>query len=90
VELPLAVPLVITGIRLATVTTIGLATVAAVLGGDRFGGFGQFLTEGIQTFFATKIYLGAVLSVLLAIGADFLLVRLERLLTPWARTRSAA
>lgn len=89
VELPLAVPLVITGIRLATVTTIGLATVASLLG-DRFGGFGQFLTEGIQTFFATKIYLGAVLSVLLAIGADVLLVRLERLLTPWARARSAA
>jgi osmoprotectant transport system permease protein len=86
VELPLAVPLVMSGIRLATVTTIGLATVAALLG-DRFGGFGQFLTEGIQTFFATKIYLGAVLSVLLAIGADVLIVQAEHLLTPWARAR---
>lgn len=89
VELPLAVPLVMSGLRLATVTTIGLATVASLLG-DAFGGFGQFLTEGIQTFFATKIYLGALLSVLFAIGADVLIVRLERALTPWARvTRTA-
>ena len=58
VELPLAVPLIIAGIRLATVTTIGLATVAAVLG-DSFGGLGQLITEGIQTFFPTKYLLGA-------------------------------
>ena len=89
VELPLAVPLMLASVRLATVTTIGLATVAALLG-DRFGGFGQFLTEGIQTFFATKIYLGAGLSVLFAIAADLILVRIERLATPWARARSGA
>lgn len=89
VELPLAVPLVMSGLRLATVTTIGLATVASLLG-DAFGGFGQFLTEGIQTFFATKIYLGALLSVLFAIGADVLIVRLEQALTPWARVRRTA
>ena len=71
VELPLAVPLMIAGIRLAVVTTIGLATVAAILG-DSFGGLGQFITEGLQTFFPTKIYLGAVLSVALAFVADFL------------------
>ncbi len=88
VELPLAVPLVRSGIRLATVTTIGLATVASLLG-DAFGGFGQFLTEGIQTFFATKIYLGALLSVGLASVADVSLVRLERRLTPWARRGAA-
>ena len=50
VELPLAVPLIMAGVRLAVVTTIGLATVAAVLG-DKFGGLGLFLTEGLQTFF---------------------------------------
>ncbi len=87
-ELPLAVPLIISGIRLATVTTIGLATVASLLG-DTFGGFGQFLKEGIQTFFSTKIYLGAGLSVAFAIVADVLLVQLERRLTPWARARGA-
>jgi osmoprotectant transport system permease protein len=88
VELPLAVPLIIAGIRLASVTTIGLATVAAVLG-DAFGGLGQLITEGIQTFFPTKYLLGAALSVLLAFAADFLFVRLERVITPWARARVA-
>jgi osmoprotectant transport system permease protein len=87
VELPLAVPLIIAGIRLATVTTIGLATVAAVLG-DAFGGLGQLITEGIQTFFPTKYLLGAALSVILAFTADFLLVQLEKVLTPWARARA--
>lgn len=86
VELPLAVPLIIAGIRLASVTTIGLATIVAVLG-DQFGGLGQLITEGIQTFFPTKYLLGAIISVILAIGADFLFVRLERLITPWARAR---
>jgi osmoprotectant transport system permease protein len=74
VELPLAIPLMIAGIRLASVTTIGLATVVAVLG-DAFGGLGQLITEGIQSFFPTKYLLGALLSVLLAIGADMLFVR---------------
>jgi osmoprotectant transport system permease protein len=88
VELPLAVPLMIAGLRLATVTTIGLATVASVLG-DKFGGFGQFLTEGLQRFFATEIYLGAVCSVALAIVADLFFVQLERRVTPWSRARRA-
>jgi len=88
VELPLAVPLIIAGIRLASVTTIGLATIAAVLG-DAFGGLGQLITEGIQTFFPTKYLLGAALSVLLAFAADFLFVRFERIVTPWARARAA-
>jgi osmoprotectant transport system permease protein len=90
VELPLAVPLMIAGIRLASVTTIGLATVAAAIGGETFGGLGQLITEGIQTFFPTKYLLGAALSVLLAFAADFLLVRFERLITPWAHARVGA
>jgi osmoprotectant transport system permease protein len=89
VELPLAIPLMIAGIRLASVTTIGLATVVAVLG-DAFGGLGQLITEGIQSFFPTKYLLGALLSVLLAIGADMLFVRFERLVTPWAHARVEA
>lgn len=87
IELPLAVPLMIAGIRLALVTTIGLATVASILG-DSFGGLGQFITEGLQTFFPTKIYLGALLSVALAFGADFLIIRAERRLTPWATAQA--
>jgi osmoprotectant transport system permease protein len=89
VELPLAVPLMISGVRLASVTTIGLATIASVLG-DSFGGLGQLITEGIQTFFPTKYLLGAALSVLLAFAADFLFVRFERLVTPWAHARTSA
>jgi osmoprotectant transport system permease protein len=87
VELPLALPLMIAGVRLASVTTIGLATIAAVLG-DSFGGLGQLITEGIQSFFPTKYLLGAALSVLLAFTADFLFVRFERLVTPWAPARA--
>lgn len=87
VELALAVPLMITGLRLATVTTIGLATVAAILG-DSFGGLGQFITEGLQTLFPTKIYVGAVVSVALAFAADFAFIQLERRLTPWARAQA--
>jgi osmoprotectant transport system permease protein len=90
VELPLAVPLMIAGIRLASVTTIGLVTVASAIGGDTFGGLGQLITEGIQTFFPTKYLLGAALSVLLAFSADFLFVRVERLITPWTRVRAGA
>ena len=86
VELPLAVPLIIAGIRLASVTTIGLATIAAVLG-DTFGGLGQLITEGIQFLFPTKYLLGAALSIVLAFAADYLFVGIERVVTPWAHAK---
>ena len=89
VQLPLAMPLVMAGVRVAAVTTIGLVTVSAIIGGNRFGGLGQFITEGLQTDFDTKIYLGAVGSVILAFVVDALLVGVERWLTPWARARAA-
>lgn len=89
VELPLAVPLMLAGVRLASVTTIGLATVAAVLG-NSFGGLGQLITEGLQTFFPTKYLLGAVLSVVLAFIADALFVQLEKVITPWTHARAGA
>jgi osmoprotectant transport system permease protein len=87
VELPLAVPLMITGVRLAAVTLIGLATVASILGSS-FGGLGQLITDGLQTFFPTKYVLGGVLSVLLALVVDFVLVRVERIATPWSHSRA--
>lgn len=83
VELPLAVPLMIAGLRLAAVTTIGLATVASIIG-SAYGGLGQLITEGLDQVFPTKYLLGAVLSVLLAFGADALFVALERAITPWS------
>ena len=88
VELPLALPLIMAGVRVAAVTTIGLVTVASAIGGDRFGGLGQFITEGLETSFPTKIYLGGVLSIVLAFVVDSVLVGVERRLTPWTRVAS--
>jgi osmoprotectant transport system permease protein len=87
VELPLAVPLMIAGLRLAAVTLIGLATVVSILGAT-FGGLGQLITEGLQTFFPTKYLLGGFLAVILAIIVDVVLRRVEVLVTPWARARA--
>ena len=83
VELPLALPAIMAGIRIAVVSTIGLVTVAALIGR---GGLGQFILEGLQTFFNTEILLGAVLSVALALAADAALLGAQRVLTPWSRT----
>ena len=88
IQLPLAVPLMMAGVQVAVVTTIGLVTVSAIVGGKRFGGLGQFITEGLQANFETKIYLGAIGSVFLAFAVDALLVGLQRRLTPWLRARS--
>jgi osmoprotectant transport system permease protein len=88
VEIPLALPLMFAGIRLAAVTLIGLATVVSILGSS-FGGLGQLITEGLQTFFPTKYVTGGVLAVAMAIGVDVLLVRLERLITPWSRAAAS-
>ena len=85
VQVPLAIPMIMAGVRVAAVTTIGLVTVAAIIGGNRFGGLGQFITEGLQTDFDTKIYLGAIGSVFLAFAVDTFLVAVQRWLTPWSR-----
>ena len=82
IEVPLALAVIIAGVRLATISTIGLVTVTALIGQ---GGFGFLILIGIQRFFSTELIAGAVLSVALAIVADALLVLLQRRLTPWAR-----
>lgn len=87
VELPLAVPLMVAGLRVAAVTLIGLATVVSILG-NTFGGLGQLITEGLQTFFPTKYIAGSVLAVALALLVDVVLRRVEILATPWARARA--
>jgi osmoprotectant transport system permease protein len=84
VELPLATAVIIAGIRVATVTTIGLVTVTALIGQ---GGLGFFILEGIQRFFSTPLLVGAVLSVALAVAADVVLVALQRRATPWSSAR---
>jgi osmoprotectant transport system permease protein len=89
IELPLAVPLILAGLRVATVSTIGLVTITATLG-DAFGGLGFFIFEGARRGFATEIYAGAVPTILLALALDRLFVALGDRLTPWARRQRAA
>ena len=85
VELPLAVPVIVAGLRIATVSTIGLVTVSALIGQ---GGYGRLIEDGLRRFFPTMYLTGAVLSVLMAILADALFVALQRRATPWARARA--
>jgi osmoprotectant transport system permease protein len=82
VELPLAVPVIVTGIRVATVTTVGLVMVTAVIGE---GGLGQLMLRGFNRQFPTMIYVGFVLTVALGIVLDLLLVVIQRIATPWTR-----
>jgi osmoprotectant transport system permease protein len=83
VEVPLALPLVVAGIRLAAVSTIGLVTITALLG-DRFGGLGFFIFEGLRHGFATEIFFGGLASILLAVAVDTVIVSVQRRLTPWS------
>ena len=89
VELPLALPAIMAGIRLAAVSTVGIATIAVYIGG---GGLGVLIVnDGIQrALFTTPIIVGAVVATVMAIAIDLLLVGIERLLTPWQRARGAA
>lgn len=86
VEAPLAVPVVVAGVRIATVTTIGLVTVTAFIGQ---GGFGQLFITGFQRQNLTEVLVGLVACVIFAVVADVALVALERALTPWSRSRRA-
>jgi osmoprotectant transport system permease protein len=86
VELPLALPIIVAGIRIATVTIIGIATIGAYING---GGLGKLIFDGINRQFPTMIIAGAVLATALAIIADLLLLAIERYLRPWARARRA-
>ncbi|MCW2599507.1 MAG: binding-protein-dependent transport system inner rane component [Frankiales bacterium] len=83
VELPLALPTVLAGVRVATVSTVALATVGVVVSN---GGLGQLIFEGLnRNLYRAEIFTATVLCVLVAGVADLLLLGLERLLTPWTR-----
>jgi osmoprotectant transport system permease protein len=86
VELPLAAPTIIAGLRIASVTVIGLVTITALIGN---GGYGAFIDDGLSRTFSTPIVVGTVLSVALAVVADLLFVGLEHLITPWRRRRGS-
>jgi osmoprotectant transport system permease protein len=83
VELPLAAPAIIAGLRIATVTVISLATVAALIDNEGLGV--PILTAISNEVFKTELIVAGAMAVALAIGADTLLVLAQRVLTPWVR-----
>ena len=87
VELPLALPSVLAGVRIATVSTVALVTVGVVVSN---GGLGQLIFEGFNNnLYRAEIFTATALCVALALVADLLLIGLERLLTPWTRASGA-
>ncbi|MFB7270898.1 ABC transporter permease [Streptomyces sp. NPDC056244] len=86
VELPLALPASLAGLRIATVSAVSLVTIGAIVG---YGGLGNLIYEGMNTFFKAQVLTASVLCVLIAVVADLLLLGLQRLLTPWTRAARA-
>ncbi|WP_406507399.1 ABC transporter permease [Streptomyces sp. NBC_00212] len=86
VELPLALPALMAGLRIATVATVALTTIGSLVD---HGGLGNLIEQGLPTFFKAQILTASVLCVALAIAADLLLLGLQWLLTPWTRIRTA-
>ncbi|WP_431042964.1 ABC transporter permease [Streptomyces sp. P1-3] len=87
VELPLALPALMAGLRITTVSTVSLTTVGAIIG---YGGLGNLIYEGMRGFFKAQVLTASVLCVVLAVAADLLLLGVQRLLTPWTRKRGRA
>ncbi len=82
IELPLALPVIMAGLRVATVSTVALTTVGSLVA---YGGLGQLIKDGVSTNFRAELMTAAVLCVLLAVVLDIVLVLAQRLLTPWTR-----
>jgi osmoprotectant transport system permease protein len=82
VELPLALPVIMAGLRVATVSTVALTTVGSLVA---YGGLGNLIKDGVNTNFRAELLAAAVLCVVLAIVLDALIVLAQRLLTPWTR-----
>ena len=86
VELPLAVPDIIAGLRIATTSTVGLATLAVFAGA---GGLGEQIVTGSNITFKTGVVAAGGLAVLLALALDVMLLAVQRVMTPWRRARPA-
>jgi osmoprotectant transport system permease protein len=82
VQLPLALPTILAGLRVATVSTVALVTVGSILG---HGGLGDLIYAGLRTQFQAEVLTATVLVVALAVLADLLLLGVQRALTPWLR-----
>ena len=87
VELPLAMPAIAAGLRVATVSTISLVSVAGIIGR---GGLGQMFNDGFQRRIYVEVTAALIASIMLAVTLDFLLYLGQRALTPWSRTRAVA
>lgn len=81
VELPMALPVIFAGLRVAAVSTISLVSVGALIG---TGGLGQLFIEGFQIDNPSEVWVGLIVTILLALAVDLLIVGVGRLLTPWA------
>ncbi|MEU4130432.1 ABC transporter permease [Streptomyces wuyuanensis] len=82
VELPLALPAAMAGLRIATVSAVSLVTIGAIVG---FGGLGNLIYSGMNTYFKAQVLTASVLCVLIAVAADLVLLGIQRVLTPWTR-----
>jgi osmoprotectant transport system permease protein len=87
VDLRLATPTIVAGLRIAAVTTVGLVTITALIGQ---GGYGSLIDDGLSRNFSTPVVVGAVLSVVMAVSFDLALVGVEWLVTPWSRRSAGA
>ncbi|MFC8232722.1 ABC transporter permease [Streptomyces sp. NPDC056661] len=85
VELPLALPAAMAGLRIATVSAVSLVTVGAIVG---YGGLGNLIYSGMNASFKAEVLTASVLCVVIAVCADLLLLGVQRLLTPWTRRQS--
>ncbi len=84
VELPLAVPVILAGLRVGVVASISLASVGQLIG---VSSLGYLFIDGLQRSFPTEIYVGLFLVIVLALVCDLILVGVKRILTPWAPRR---
>jgi osmoprotectant transport system permease protein len=82
IELPLALPAIFAGLRVATVSTIGIVTITAVIG---LGGLGQLILRGLIETFYSPLVVATVLCIVLALVADLVLAGVQRIAVPWAR-----
>lgn len=87
VELPVAIPVIMAGLRVATVSSISLASLGQLIG---VSSLGYFFIDGLQRDFPTEIYVGIAMVILLAVAADLTLIAIRRVLTPWRRRDGAA
>jgi osmoprotectant transport system permease protein len=87
IELPLALPVIMAGLRVATVSTVALTTVGTLVS---YGGLGNLIRDGVQNDFKAEILAASVLCVVLAVVLDAVIVGVQWVATPWTHRRAVA